>query len=143
LVILEIKSNPAQFCNWENLGDVYPEASLREKLDAAGREKEKENILKLRKPWRMNWKSQIPIEGRIEIAFKDGKHTGTALRGVKQCPSCRNIWDRDLVAAKNISFIFVYMVFNELKRPFLFRRFKSKPSVGVAHETGSKKRKRN
>ena len=110
---------------------MYPEATFREGWDSEKRALMKSNILKLKKPWRMNWKSELSLDERLDLAFKRGVPVGSALRGVKQCPNCSVKWDRDLLAAKNLAFVFLFMVFNDLKRPFLFRRFKARSTSSL------------
>ncbi|KAI7900783.1 uncharacterized protein BX663DRAFT_516497 [Cokeromyces recurvatus] len=44
------------------------------------------------------------------------------LHAVLKCNSCSTVWNRDVMAAKNINYIFTYMSQHKNKRPREFQR---------------------
>jgi len=47
---------------------------------------------------------------------------GAKIHAVLKCTSCSTVWNRDVMAAKNILYIFLYMALNNNERPDSFKR---------------------
>ena len=79
------------------------------------------------KPFRAGWRNDLDHDARMVLAYGERgiPMIKEALRGVKMCFQCGNIWHRDVNAARNVALVFIYERYHSLKRPFPFQRFKS------------------
>ncbi|KAJ3323768.1 Threonylcarbamoyladenosine tRNA methylthiotransferase [Blyttiomyces sp. JEL0837] len=115
---------------WERVSKVPVEGAVRIQLDSREATAVKTMLRKDINDRRYGWKSDKPPAVRVGLMFGTRgyvKHKED-IWAVKRCSQCGMMWSRDVMAARNIGIIFLYMVKNGLKRP---PPFQSSPNSGL------------
>src|ERR1700729_2747416 len=63
----------------------------------------------------------VNLRERSKTSMSSGA-AGQNIHAVLKCTSCNTVWNRDVMAAKNMRHIFVYMALNNNERPDPFKR---------------------
>jgi hypothetical protein len=63
----------------------------------------------------------VNLRERSKSSMSSGA-AGQKIHAVLKCTSCNTVWNRDVMAAKNMRHIFVYMALNNNERPDPFKR---------------------